>query len=437
LGPTCPDGEGSFTIRPGFSQIINNENQLITLFKGPLLGITKADDLELITIGLLSPIVGIIGVVMGIYVYRQSPGFPISKAFLLSMCIFFIGSFLDFALLYAPDHDSALWIARVELFVVVLLFASILYLASFLPHERFSGWFRGKESMLAIIAVLSAIIAVMPVEEVLYTPVGWGVTGSLAFIVWTAVVLSYVMITIYMVHHTCRDVKWERTRRQSQLISLGVISPVIYASAFRGLENINPDMPFILSPGFLALAAIFGYGIMRYRLFLPPMAKETEIRGVKRKDRELAESAKFLMVEEKRPERSYRLFLSLLANGKNGLVVTRSHPDRLREEYKIDKTPILWLAKQPGPGRIEPANISILQHIITEFLRKGQSTAVIIDGLEYIMENNPPDEVMKMLFDLRDEISVTDSTLVLSIDPETMDQQHVALLEREFQTVTA
>jgi hypothetical protein len=393
--------------------------------------------LELISIGLLSPIVGMIGVGMGIYVYRQSPGFPTARVFLMSMWLFFMGAFLDFALLYAPSYNSALWIARAELFVVILLFASILYLASFLPHERFSGWFRGKESMLAIIAILSATIAVMPVNDVVSTPFGWGVTGTAAFIVWTVMVLSYVFITIYMVHKTCKGVKWERTRKQSQLISLGVLSPVLYAFVYRGIETIDANVPFILSPGFLLLACIFAYGIMRYRLFLPSAVKETDIKGVKRKDKELAESAKFLMVEEKRPERSYRLFLGLLANGKHGLVITRSHPDLLREEYRIEKTPVLWLAKQPGPNRIEPANLSILRQIITEFVKKGTNAAVIIDSLEYIMENNPPDEVMLMLYNLRDEIQVNNSTLVLSVDPDTMDSQYVALLEREFQVITA
>lgn len=378
-----------------------------------------------------------IGVGMGIYVYRQSPGFPTARVFLMSMWLFFLGAFLDFALLYAPSYNSALWIARAELFVVVLLFASILYLASFLPHERFSGWFRGKESMLAVIAILSAIIAVMPVNDVVSTPFGWGVTGTAAFILWTVIVLSYVFVTIYMVHKTCKDVKWERTRKQSQLISLGVLSPVLYAFVYNGIELIGANVPFILSPGFLLLACIFAYGILRYRLFLPSAVKETDIKGVKRKDKELAESAKFLMVEEKRPERSYRLFLGLLANGKHGLVITRSHPDLLREEYRIEKTPVLWLAKQPGPNRIEPANLSILRQIITEFVKKGTNAAVIIDSLEYIMENNPPDEVILMLYSLRDEIQVTDSTLVLSVDPDTMDSQYVALLEREFQVITA
>jgi hypothetical protein len=143
------------------------------------------------------------------------------------------------------------------------------------------------------------------------------------------------------------------------------------------------------------------------------------------------------MVEEKRPDRSYRLFLGLLANGKHGLVITRSHPDLLREEYRIEKTPVLWLAKQPGPNRIEPANLSILQQILTEFMKKGANAAVIIDSLEYIMENNPPEEVIMMLYDLRDEIQATNSTLVLSVDPETLDPQYIAMLEREFQVMAS
>ena len=394
--------------------------------------------MQLVSIGLLSPIVGMIGVGMGIYVYRQSPGFPTARIFLMSMWLFFIGAFLDFALIYAPSYNSALWIARAELFVIVLLFASILYLASFLPHERFSGWFRGKEAMLVIIAVLSALIAVMPVNEVVETPSGWGViSGGTAFIVWTVIVLGYIFVTIYMVYTTCKGVKWERTRKQSQLIALGVISPVLYAFILTIVEGFIGDVPSMLSPGFLMLACVFAYGIMRYRLFLPSAVKETDIKGVKRRDKEMAESAKFLMVEEKRPDRSYRLFLGLLANGKHGLVITRSHPDLLREEYRIEKTPVLWLAKQPGPNRIEPANLSILQQILTEFMKKGANAAVIIDSLEYIMENNPPEEVIMMLYDLRDEIQATNSTLVLSVDPETLDPQYIAMLEREFQVMAS
>lgn len=392
----------------------------------------------MLSIGLLSPIVGIIGIGMGIYVYEQGPTFPTSKAFLLSMILFLVGAFLDFALLYAPSYDVALWVARALLFVVVLLFASILYLASFLPYERYSGWFQGKELMLVIIALFSATVAVMPVDSVSWTPAGWNANaGSFAFLVWTSVVMGYITVTIYMVHRTCKGVKWEQTRKQSRLLSLGVASPALYAFAMEGATAANVAMPSILSPGFLLLAAVLMYGIRRYRLFLPPIAKETEVKGVKLSDKNMNLDQKLLLIEEKKPTRSYRLFLAMLSKGKVGLVITRSHPEMVREEYNLHKTPVLWLAKQPGPNRIEPSNLSILQHVVTEYLHEGEKAAVIIDSLEYIMENNPADKVLMMLYNLRDEIILTDSTLILSIDPETMEESRMALLEREFQTFKA
>ena len=381
---------------------------------------------------------GIIGIALGIYVYSQGPNLPTSKAFLLSMVLFLIGAFLDFALLYAPDYETALWVARGLLFVVVLLFASILYLASFLPYERYSGWFEGKELMLAIIAVFSAVIAVMPVNSVSQTPAGWNADAdSFAFLIWTGIVIGYISVTIFMVHHTCKDVKWEQTRKQSRLLSLSVASPALYAFAMEGAAVVNIDMPSILSPGFLVLASVMAYAILRYRLFLPPVQKEAVVRGIKSSDRNLDLDQKVLLIEEKRPVRSYRLFLAMLGKGKVGLVITRSHPDIIREEYNLQQTAVLWLAKQPGPNRIEPSNLSILQHVITEYLRKSESVVIIIDSLEFILENNSEDKVLMMLYDLRDEILLTKSTLILSIDPDTMEESRIALLERDFQTIAA
>ena len=112
--------------------------------------------MELITLGLISPIAGVIGIALGIYVYRQSPDLPTSKAFLVTMSLFLIGALLDCSMFYVGDYNTALWLGRGMLFTVVLLFASILYLASYLPYERFSGWFRDKEIMLTIVAILSA-----------------------------------------------------------------------------------------------------------------------------------------------------------------------------------------------------------------------------------------------------------------------------------------
>lgn len=392
--------------------------------------------MELISLGLISPIAGVIGIALGIYVYRQSPDLPTSKAFLLTMSLFLIGALFDCSLFYVGDYNTALWMGRGMLFTVVLLFASILYLASYLPYERYSGWFRDKESMLTVIAVLSAVIAAMPADVVQNPSGSWDTTNSLAFLIWTGMILTYIFITIIMIHRTCKGVKWDRTRKQSRLLTLSVASPALYAFFLQGLESINIKIPFTLSPGFLVLACVLAYGIMRYRLFLPSQVKETSVRPIKMIDLEKIKERNLILIKEKRPEKSYRVFLSLLAEKRVGLIITRSHPDIVRDEYRLEKTPVIWLARQPGPNRIEPSNISILKHAVNEYLRQGERAVVIIDSLEYILENNDPDKVMRMLFDLRDEIIMTDSTLIISLDPETIEMQKMAFLEREFSVIS-
>ena len=391
--------------------------------------------MELISLGLISPIAGVIGIALGLYVYRQSPDLPTSKAFLLSMSLFLVGTMLDFGLFYAGDYNTALWLGRGMLFTVVLLFASILYLSSYLPYERFSGWFRDKEIMLTIIAVLSAVIATMPADVTPLTEGGWDTYSSFAFLIWTGIILTYIFITIIMIHRTCKGVKWDRTRKQSRLLTLSVASPAFYAFFMQGLDSLDVKIPFTLSPGFLVLASVLAYGILRYRLFLPSQVQETYVKPIKTVDLERIKERNLILIKEKRPERAYRVFLSLLADKRVGLIITRSHPDIVREEYRLEKTPVIWLARQPGPNRIEPSNISILKHAVNEYLRQGEKAVVIIDSLEYIMENNDPDKVMRMLFDLRDEIIMTDSTLIISLDPDTIEDQKMAYLEREFNVV--
>jgi hypothetical protein len=393
--------------------------------------------LELIPVGLIPPSVAIIGSALGVHVWLKGPQLPTTRAFLLAMGLFAAGSVLDFGLIVANDYQVALWLARAMLFDIVLLFASTLYLASFLPYERFSGWFQGREKPFAVLAVVSAVLAVLPLDAVTNSGQGWDETGSLAFAVWTSVVMAYIIITIYMLHRTSKGVRWTKTKKQTRLLSLSLISPVLYALALQGLYSNDISIPSTLSPGFLLLAIVMAYGILRYRLFLPPLAQELRLNGVSSPENQVQLGKGLLLVEEKHPVLSYQAFLSILAQGSGGLIITRSSPEMIRQDLKLEKTPVLWLASQPGPSRIDPANLLMIKQIVLDFLRKGEKAAVILDSLEYLMQNNPPQKVMFMLQDLSDEVLGSGSTLILSIDPWTIEPAYLAILEREFQLVVA
>lgn len=393
--------------------------------------------MELIPIGLISPSVAIIGIALGVYVWLKGPQLPTTRAFFLSMGLFVTGTVLDFGLLIANDYQVALWLARAMLFDIVLLFASTLYLASFLPYERFSGWFHGREIPFAVLAVVSAVLAVLPLDAVTNSGQGWDETGSLAFAVWTSVVMAYIIITIYMLHRTSKGVRWTKTRKQVRLLSLSLISPVLYALFLQGLYSMDISTSSSLSPGFLLLAIVMAYGILRYRMFLPPLAQELQLNGAGSPENQIQLGRGLLLVEEKHPVLSYQAFLSVLAQGSAGLIITHSSPEMIRQDLKLEKTPVLWLASQPGPSRIDPANLLMIKQIVLDFLGKAKKAAVILDSLEYLMQNNPPQKVMFMLQDLSNEVLGSTSTLILSIDPLTIEPAYLAILEREFQLVVA
>ncbi|MDH7509364.1 MAG: DUF835 domain-containing protein [Methanomassiliicoccales archaeon] len=119
--------------------------------------------------------------------------------------------------------------------------------------------------------------------------------------------------------------------------------------------------------------------------------------------------------------------------GSKGLLITRTYPDVIRERYGIIDTPVIWLASQPGPDKIDPTNLSIMQHLIGEFLRKSENAIVMIDGVEYIISNNPIDRVLTSLLSIRDDIIMMKSALVLPLDPDVLEERHLSILEREFE----
>jgi len=98
---------------------------------------------------------------------------------------------------------------------------------------------------------------------------------------------------------------------------------------------------------------------------------------------------------------------------------------------RLVQTPIIWLANQPGPDRIEAIDLSILQHTVIEFARRTDKAIIMIDGLEYLISNNPMKDVLRLIYNIQDELVGTGNRLLLPLDPEAMDPIELAFFERE------
>jgi hypothetical protein len=114
-----------------------------------------------------------------------------------------------------------------------------------------------------------------------------------------------------------------------------------------------------------------------------------------------------------------------------GLVVTRVHPDRVREEYGLQVTPILWLTESPGERRIAPTSIAVLTDTVTRFMESNPNSIVFIDGVEYLVTHNDFRRVLGFLDSLNETAWITKSRLLISLNAKSLDARELAVLERD------
>jgi chromosomal replication initiator protein DnaA len=142
------------------------------------------------------------------------------------------------------------------------------------------------------------------------------------------------------------------------------------------------------------------------------------------------------LIEEDRPEQTYRLFTKAVERGKGGLMITRTHPKRVRESFSLDAVRVLWLTDREGSKEetIAPA----LERIVYEiegFMTKRPQGSIMLDGVEYLVSNNSFDAVLKFVRRLVDTVSEGHHIFLISLGPATVKEQELRMLEREMEVV--
>ena len=89
----------------------------------------------------------------------------------------------------------------------------------------------------------------------------------------------------------------------------------------------------------------------------------------------------------------------------------------------------LWLSALPGPDRIDPSSLNILNHSISGFIFKGVPVVILLEGLEYLIAENSL-KVLQMLYSIRDAVTITRFQTNNSHDPMALRAQELALLEK-------
>jgi len=143
-----------------------------------------------------------------------------------------------------------------------------------------------------------------------------------------------------------------------------------------------------------------------------------------------AASSTYLVKEEK-PQQAYALFLDALRRGQRGFCVTRVYPQKVREKFGIPaNVPILWLSNVGKEDSVRPKDLEKLSLALEQFITK-ETGFVLLDGIEYLITNNNFLTVLRLLQALRDQVAINGATLVVSVNPSTLDTHQLNLLEKE------
>lgn len=140
------------------------------------------------------------------------------------------------------------------------------------------------------------------------------------------------------------------------------------------------------------------------------------------------------LVEEEKPELSYRMLVNALAQGLPGLCVTRVYPEILNQRFDLTNCTLLWLSNAGKDETIRPRNLERLSLVLEQFFSEVKGV-VFLDGIEYLITNNDFVTVLRLMQSIRDQVALNEAIMIISLNPSTLGYQELNLLEREMDSV--
>jgi len=183
------------------------------------------------------------------------------------------------------------------------------------------------------------------------------------------------------------------------------------------VPGVSPDLATRLVESFLGGAAVETSAAPE------PRAEMGQVKEIER-------SFSYL-VEEDRPETSYKLFVDALGKGMKGYCVTRNYPAKIRAKFDLKDTPVVWLSNVGRDNAIRPKDLEKLSLSLEQFLSQTGGGIVLLDGLEYLITNNNFITILRLIQSLRDQVAINQSILLMAVNRSTLESHQLNLLERE------
>jgi len=141
------------------------------------------------------------------------------------------------------------------------------------------------------------------------------------------------------------------------------------------------------------------------------------------------------LVKEKWSDRSFKILVKALKEGYKGFCITRSYPPHIKTKFDLGDTKIIWLSNMRMEGNLSPKDLEELAVMLDKFMSSVEKGIIHIDGIEYLITSNDFPTMLKFVQGLKDEVTLKNGVLVMSISPYALEPQKLKLLEEEADVV--
>ena len=132
-------------------------------------------------------------------------------------------------------------------------------------------------------------------------------------------------------------------------------------------------------------------------------------------------------------EKAFEIFVDQVLGGYEGLCISREYPPKIKQQYELEKTPIIWLTEEKVEGEKTIHSLQNLSLLISNFLSSAKNGVILLDGIEYLIVNHGFNSCIQFLQLLRSRIQRYSGILIAPLLVDALDIKDLKLIEREIE----
>ena len=384
----------------------------------------------------ISLFIGLFHLSLGVYVLYKNHKRPINVTFALLAFSLAIWCISEFGHRIADRPESAyIWVNAGGFGWCLMASFCTHFILVFSRQERI---LKSKLTYIALYLPSIVILYFFLITDLIYKhePIkrSYGYTYLPGDFVWVFT-LNYVLLYFFVIYLIVRVMRGGNAleKRQAKpmflgstiFLALSTLTNIVYPTTQESVPELGTAFSVIWG------ISVF-YAVLKHRLFnVEPSIEEP---GITPKQYYL-EKRHVYLIKEEWPDKGYQIFYDQITHGSFGLCITKLEPEKVRERYKLAKTPIIWLTFNSVESAILPRDIDGLTSIVSDFVRKTEGSLFFFDCFSQIKLVNGFEKSLSMLKDLKKLCNENNSIMLISMFPKMFDEQQLVVIEKELEKV--